>query len=62
SEFESRKKAFLESADSKLLLYCLQHKDEIDSANYVIVTEETVSSNDNKAFKKYYPNNLKRTQ
>jgi len=52
SEFESRKKAFLESADSKLLLYCLQHKDEIDSANYVIVTEETVSSNDNKAFKK----------
>ena len=52
SEFESRKKAFLESADSKLLLYCLKHKDEIDSSNYIIVTEETVSSNDNKAFKK----------
>lgn len=47
-EFENRKNQFLESADAKLLLYSIQNKtDEI-----VIVSEETESSNDNKAFKK----------
>ena len=47
-EFENRKDQFLESADAKLLLYSIQNKTE----EIVIVSEETESSNDNKAFKK----------
>ena len=47
-EFENRKDAFLESADAKLLLYALKNK----SDNVMIVSEETESNNDNKAFKK----------
>ena len=47
-EFEDRKNDFLNSADTKLLLYSLNNiKDEI-----VIVSEETVTNNDNKSFKK----------
>jgi hypothetical protein len=47
-QFESRKDEYLESADVKLLLYSLQNrKDKI-----IIITEETESNNDNKAFKK----------
>ncbi|GJM33631.1 MAG: hypothetical protein DHS20C18_26320 [Saprospiraceae bacterium] len=46
-EFENRKNAFLDSADAKLILYCLSRRDDL-----VIVTEETKSSNDNKSFKK----------
>jgi hypothetical protein len=38
----------LESADTKLLLYCLYNKDK----EIVIVSEETESVNDNKSFKK----------
>lgn len=47
-EFEDRKDAFLDSADAKLLLYCLENKDK----DIVIVSEETESINDNKSFKK----------
>jgi hypothetical protein len=50
-EFENRKSAYLESADAKLLLYCLKNKDLFDS-DLSVVTEETESSNDNKSFKK----------
>lgn len=47
-EFENRKNAFLESADAKLLLYCLRESD----CNVTLVSEETDSDNDNKSFKK----------
>ena len=47
-QYENRKSAFLESADAKLLLYCIQNKD----SGVVIVSEETDSDNDNKSFKK----------
>lgn len=47
-EFENRKNQFLESADSKILLYCLYNKDR----EIRIVSEETESVNDNKSFKK----------
>jgi len=51
TEFENRKSAYLESADAKLLLYCLKKKNLFDN-NLYIVTEETEVSNDNKSFKK----------
>lgn len=47
TEFENRKNAFLESADSNLLLFC-----QTNRADYTLVTEETAVSNDNKSFKK----------
>ena len=50
-EFENRKNAYLESADAKLLLYCLKNKNIFDR-NLHIITEETETSNDNKSFKK----------
>jgi len=50
-EFENRKNAYLESADAKLLLFCLKNKNLFESVLY-IVTEETETSNDNKSFKK----------
>ena len=51
-EFESKKKDFLESADAKLLLYCLKEKTELNLDNPFIVSEETASENDGKVFKK----------
>lgn len=47
-QFENRKNDYLESADAKLLLYSLAKVKD----NFIIVSEETESSNDNKAFKK----------
>lgn len=47
-QFENRKNDFLESADAKLILYSLTKIKE----DLVIVSEESESSNDNKAFKK----------
>lgn len=47
-EFESRKNDFLNSADAKLLLFGINDS----SKQYVIVSEETETSNDNKSFKK----------
>lgn len=49
-EFEERKDSFLESADAKLLLFCLKHGGTLDEV--ILVTEESEVSNDNKAFKK----------
>lgn len=48
TEFENRKNEFLESADTKLLLYSLYNRNE----GIVIVSEETEAINDNKSFKK----------
>lgn len=52
AEFENRKNAFLESADAKLLLYCLKYKGEKPLEKITIISEESEASNDNKAFKK----------
>lgn len=48
TEFEKEKKDFLNSADAKLILYALKFKAD----NICIVSEETISNNDNKVFKK----------
>jgi len=50
-EFENRKDAFLDSADAKLILFCLKNKNSLID-RICLVTEETESSNDNKSFKK----------
>lgn len=49
-EFENRKNAFLNEADMKLIILCLNLIK--GGENVVLVTEETESSNDNKLFKK----------
>lgn len=50
TEFENQKNAFLNGADMKQIILCMNLvKDEV---NVVLVTEETDSSNDNKLFKK----------
>ena len=48
TEFEKEKNYFLNSADAKLILYALKFKAD----NICIVSEETLSNNDNKIFKK----------
>lgn len=50
TEFESHKNRFLESADTKILLYGNSKKKT--GTDIVVVTEESVANNDNKAFKK----------
>jgi len=50
-EFENRKNNFLDSADAKILLFCLRNRGLLDDELF-IVTEETEISNDNKSFKK----------
>jgi hypothetical protein len=49
-EFENRKNAFLNEADMKQIILCLNLIKDGERA--VLVTEETESSNDNKLFKK----------
>ena len=51
-EFENRKQAYLESADAKLILFCLTSKDSLSFEKIIIVTEETKTDNDLKVFKK----------
>lgn len=51
AEFEQMKDAFIASADMKLILLALREKNSIDGG-ITIVTEETLSSNDGKPFKK----------
>ncbi len=51
-EFEAEKKRYLESADARFILYCLKEKSSLEIEKTVLVTEETSSENDNKAFKK----------
>jgi hypothetical protein len=50
TEFESLKNKFLNDADVKQIILCLNFLK--DGENVVLVTEETESSNDNKLFKK----------
>lgn len=52
TEFENRKQAFLDSADAKLILFCIKSKDPLNLEKVVLVTEETKTDNDNKVFKK----------
>lgn len=52
TEFEVKKKEYLETADAKLILYCEQDKKSLELDKPIIVTEETRSENDNKLFKK----------
>ena len=49
-EFENQKNAFLDDADMKQIILCLNLLKEDEKV--VLVTEETESSNDNKLFKK----------
>ena len=51
-EFENEKNKFLESADSKLILYGLKNQTDTGVNKVIIVSEETEGSNDNKSFKK----------
>ncbi|MCF8378619.1 MAG: DUF4411 family protein [Bacteroidales bacterium] len=51
-EFETEKLRYLEAADVKFILYCLKEKNSLEIDKTVIITEETTSENDNKAFKK----------
>ena len=53
-EFENRKQFFLESADAKLILYCLMSKgeDSLLPEKLLLVTEESKTNNDFKVFKK----------
>ena len=48
AEFEAEKSRFLNQADAKIILYALQ----IQAQRPLVVSEETVSQNDNKIFKK----------
>ena len=50
TEFENQKTAFLEGADIKQIILCLNLMK--DGEKVVLVTEETKNSNDNKLFKK----------
>lgn len=54
TEYEKQKNEYLDSADGKLILYCLRDKNQntlLDNKT-ILVTEETSSENDNKLFKK----------
>jgi uncharacterized Fe-S cluster-containing protein len=50
TEFENQKNTFLNNADMKQIILCLNLQKEEEKV--VLVTEETESSNDNKLFKK----------
>jgi len=52
AEFEQRKKEFLASADARMIIYALNEKHYNNNLEIIIVTEETESANDHKAFKK----------
>ena len=51
TEFESQKNSFLQSADMKLIIFCLNLIKNTEE-EIILVTEETEASNDNKLFKK----------
>ncbi|MFP5470068.1 MAG: DUF4411 family protein [Bacteroidia bacterium] len=54
TEYEKQKNEYLDSADGKLILYCLSEKKQntlLDDKT-ILVTEETSSENDSKLFKK----------
>lgn len=51
-EYENQKNHFLENADMKLIILCLNLKRGSIFNDIILVTEETEVSNDNKLFKK----------
>jgi hypothetical protein len=51
-EYENRKTDFLNSADMRLILFCLNFKKEYPFEDIYLVTEETEESNNSKVFKK----------
>ncbi|MHB1920997.1 MAG: DUF4411 family protein [Chitinophagaceae bacterium] len=51
-EYENRKNNFMNSADMKLVLFCLNKKNDNPMEDIYLVTEETEDSNDSKVFKK----------
>ena len=51
-EYENRKTDFLNSADMKLILFCLNLKKDNPFEEIYLITEETEESNDSKVFKK----------
>lgn len=54
TEYEKQKNEYLDSADGKLILYCLREKNNstLLEDQTILVTEETSTENDNKLFKK----------
>jgi hypothetical protein len=52
SEFEQHKKEFLNSADARMILLALNEKHHNQKVEIAIVTEESETANDHKAFKK----------
>ena len=48
--YDGEKNKFISSADCQLIICALQNK--VSSSNYIVVTEESSYSNDNKLFKK----------
>jgi hypothetical protein len=51
-EFELEKERWLNSADAKLIIYCLNHNHQGTFEEIFLVTEETKAQNDLKVFKK----------
>jgi len=51
-EYENRKNDFLNSADMRLILFCLNYKKLNPLEEVFLVTEETEDSNDSKVFRK----------
>lgn len=52
AEFEQRKKEFLESADARMIIYALNERHTNQEIEIALVTEESETANDHKAFKK----------
>ena len=52
SEYQTQKNIFLESADIRMIILCLNLIQELKLEEVFIATEETRESNDNKLFKK----------
>lgn len=51
-EYDNQKNKFLEDADAKLILLCLNLMRDAPDEKVILVTEETETSNDHKLFKK----------
>jgi hypothetical protein len=52
AEYDLLKNQYLDSADAKLVLYCIKDADSLGIDKPILVTEETQSENDKKLFKK----------
>lgn len=51
-EYENQKTAFLNEADMRIIILCLNLIKENNDSEIILVTEESETSNDNKLFKK----------